>query len=102
MRFQIQVGATKSVIDSLGAFRLEACIDMAATYNGSLMRIYLDGILDNALAPGLTGGSSFDLTDLGGNQVDRDRPFNGVVDELAVTGKAVGSSRSAQPPSPTP
>ena len=93
-RFEIQVGATNSVIDGVGAVHAGVGIDVAATCDGSLMRIYLDGILDSALVPVLTGGLPFDLTDLGiGNQVDRDCPFNGVVDELAVYGKALSAGR---------
>ncbi len=104
VRFEIQVGATNSVIDSVGAVRAGVGIDVAATYDGSLMRIYLDGILDSSLAPVLTGGLPFfDLTDLGiGKQVDRDRPFNGVVDELAVYGKALSAGQLQAHLAPVP
>lgn len=103
VRFEIQVGATNSVIDSVGTVRAGVGIDVAATYDGSLMRVYLDGILDSALAPVLIGGLPFDLTDLGiGNQVDRDRPFNGVVDELAVYGKALSAGQLQAHLAPVP
>ncbi len=103
VRFEIQVGATNSVIDSVGAVRAGVGIDVAATYDGSLMRIYLDGILDSELAPVLTGGLPFDLTDLGiGNQVDRDRAFNGVLDELAVYGKALSAGQLQAHLAPVP
>ena len=103
VRFEIQVGATNSVIDSIGAVHAGVGIDVAATYDGSLMRIYFDGVLDSELAPVLTGGLPFDLTDLGiGNQVDRDRAFNGVVDELALYDKALSSERLQAHLAPVP
>ena len=91
-------GDTAARFDGLGSGRI-----VAATYDGSLMRIYLNGMLDSELAPVLTGGLPFDLTDLGiGNQVDRDRPFNGVVDELAVYGKALSAGQLQAHLAPVP
>ena len=104
VRFEIQVGATNSVIDSIGAVHAGVGIDVAATYDGSLMRIYFDGVLDSELAPVLTGRLPFfDATDLGiGNQVDRDRAFNGVVDELALYDKALSSEQLLAHLAPAP
>ncbi len=94
VKFEIQVGATNSFMDSIGAVQLGVATDVAATYDGSLMRIYLDGVLDSVQAPSLAGGLPFNLTDLGiGNQVDRDRPFNGLIDELALYDKALSADR---------
>ncbi len=96
VRFEIQVGATNTTMDSIGAIHAGIGTDVAATYDGALMRIYIGGVLDSVMAPILAGGLPFDLTDLGiGNQVDRDRPFNGTIDELALFGYALSGDQLA-------
>ena len=94
VRVEIQVGATNSFLDSTATVLQGATTDLAATYDGSLMRIYINGVLDSAQAPTLTGGLPFDFTDLGiGNQVDRPRAFNGIIDEVALYGSALSADR---------
>src|SRR5207247_2464200 len=94
--FEIQVGATNSAITSIGAIQPGVGVDVSATYDGNLMRIYINGALDNSMAPVLTGPLPFDLTDVGiGNQVDRDRPFYGLIDELALFDRALSADTLA-------
>jgi hypothetical protein len=67
---------------------------IVATFDGKRIRIYLNGILDSETpALGNAGNVSpkpppSQGSDLGiGNQAARDRPFNGVIDEVALFGK---------------
>lgn len=58
------------------------------------MRIYLDGILDSEGPPPHTGDLPSNSTALSiGNQVDRDRGFVGLIDEVAIYDKALSIER---------
>jgi len=64
---------------------------IVATYNGDVIRIYLNGVLDSETrAPGTISPkppTNFNLIESGvgiGNQTQRDRPFNGLIDEVAL------------------
>jgi hypothetical protein len=89
---------------STGVVALNTRTHVVATYDGSVIRIYLDGMLDSETS---AGGNAGDLstkpppssgTDLGiGNQSiyvpPRDRPFNGVIDEVALFDRALLAER---------
>jgi len=95
---QAIVGKSTSVVP------LNKRTHVVATYDGSVIRIYLDGMLDSETS---AGGSAGDLstkpppssgTDLGiGNQSiyvpPRDRPFKGLIDEVALFDKALPAQR---------
>ncbi len=73
---------------------------IAATYDGKVIRIYLNGVLDSKTsAPGRVSPkppTPFNLIESGlgiGNQTERDRPFNGIIDELALYGTALSAGR---------
>lgn len=89
---------------SIGAVALSKRTHVVATYDGSAIRIYLDGLLDSETKAGTSAGDLSTKpppssgTDLGiGNQSiyapPRDRPFKGLIDEVALYGKALTSER---------
>lgn len=91
---EIQIGAVGSSLISSSAINSGRLYHLAVTYDGSLMRIYLNGILDSKQAPTLPGGLPANSTNLSiGNQVDRDRPFNGIIDEIALYNKALSAEQ---------
>jgi|GEM_PF-1610308 len=65
---------------------------IVATYDGSTIKIYINGALDSQTSAGDRAGDIEPVlpdptkpSDLGiGNQSIRNRPFNGVIDELAI------------------
>jgi len=73
---------------------------IAATYDGKVIQIYLNGLLDSETSA--PGGISpkpptpFNLIESGlgiGNQTQRSRPFNGIIDELALYDTALSAGR---------
>ena len=63
---------------------------VAATYDGNVIRIYLNGVLDSETrAPGSISPkppTPLNIIESGigiGNQTQRDRPFKGLIDEVA-------------------
>ncbi len=85
---------------------------IAATYDGSTMRLYLNGVLDSSLATNITVGTSTNPlyigSSFGGREAGRPRArFNGQLDELRLSATARSSftttpySASPQVVSPT-
>lgn len=68
---------------------------VAATYDGKVARIYLNGVLDSETpAMDHSGPIQAGPFDLGiGNQSVRNRPFNGLIDEAALYAKALPAER---------
>ena len=96
----ITSGTLSIAATSTGVVTLGKETHVAATYDGKVIRIFLNGILDSETS---AGGNAGDLStkpppsqgsDLGiGNQSvyvpPRDRPFNGLIDEVALFDKAL-------------
>lgn len=93
--------ATSSVnVDSVAAVARGVETHVVATYDGSVIRIYLNGILDSETpAPGSISPkppTSQNLIESGvgiGNQTQRNRPFNGLIDEVALYPAALSAER---------
>jgi len=67
---------------------------VAGTYDGNVIAIYIDGVLDTFEAASEDISSTLGSSDLGiGNQADRDRPFHGVIDEVAIYNRALPAER---------
>jgi hypothetical protein len=73
---------------------------LVATYDGAVIRIYVDGVLDTEVAaPGSVSPkppTDQNLIESGvgiGNQTQRDRPFNGLIDEVALYPAALSAER---------
>jgi hypothetical protein len=86
--------------ESQAAVPLGAESHVTVTYDGSAIRVYLDGALDSeSAAPGSISPkppAAVNLVESGvgiGNQTQRDRPFNGLIDEVAVYPTALSAAR---------
>jgi hypothetical protein len=73
---------------------------LIATYDGAVIRIYVNGVLDTEVAaPGSVSPkppTAQNLIESGvgiGNQTQRDRPFNGLIDEVALYPSALSAGR---------
>lgn len=83
----------KIEFDSLGTITAGQPTHLAATFDGSDIRLYINGLPDNSVA---FSGSIRTDTDrpLGiGNQAERERPFNGLIDEVVLYDYALGPDR---------
>ena len=94
--------ATTSVnVESVGIAAQGAETHIVATYDGTVIRIYLNGVLDpsETAAPGSISPKPPDpknptASGVGiGNQIDRDRPFKGLIDEVALYPTALSAAR---------
>lgn len=62
---------------------------LVVTYDGAVVKTYLNGQLTNSMAYGLT--LSFEVLKIGINR-DQNRPFNGLIDEVSVFDRALTAS----------
>ncbi len=104
-RVQVEIrtsAATTSVnVTSIGVAAQGAETHIAATYDGATIRIFLNGVLDpsETAAPGSISPKPPDpnnptASGVGiGNQIDRDRPFKGLIDEVALYPTALSAGR---------
>jgi Concanavalin A-like lectin/glucanases superfamily len=93
--------ATTSVnVDSIAVAGQGVETYVVATYDGDVIRIYLNGVLDSETrAPGTISPkppAPDNLIESGvgiGNQTQRDRPFKGLIDEVALYPTALSAER---------
>ncbi len=93
--------ATTSVdVDSVAVLGRGVESHVIATYDGNVIRIYVNGLLDTEMAaPGSVSPkppTAQNLIESGvgiGNQTQRDRPFNGLIDEVALYPSALSAAR---------
>ncbi len=94
--------ATTSVnVKSIGVAAQGAETHIVATYDGATIRIFLNGVLDpsETAAPGSISPKPPDPTNptasgVGiGNQIERERPFKGLIDEVALYPTALSAGR---------
>lgn len=64
---------------------------LAATFDANIFNLYVDGVLEASLAHPYPGNHlQFSPTNVGiGNQSERDRAFNGLIDEVAIYDRAL-------------
>lgn len=64
---------------------------LAATFDANIFNLYVDGVLEASLAHPYPGNHlQSSPTNVGiGNQSERDRAFNGLIDEVAIYGRAL-------------
>src|SRR5262245_45056441 len=93
--------ATVSVdVDSIAIVATGVETHLVATYDGAVIRIYVNGVLDSETrAPGSISPkppTPANLIESGvgiGNQTQRDRPFKGLIDEVALYPTAIAAQR---------
>jgi hypothetical protein len=92
--------ATSVAVDSAAAVTQGVETHVVATYDGNVIRIYRNGEFDSETrAPGAISPkppTSANLIESGvgiGNQTQRDRPFNGLIDEVALYPSALSADR---------
>jgi hypothetical protein len=93
--------ATISVdVKSIGVIAQGSETHLVATYDGNVIRVYLNGVLDSeTAAPGSISPkppTPANLTESGvgiGNQTERNRPFKGLIDEVALYPTALSGER---------
>jgi Concanavalin A-like lectin/glucanases superfamily len=93
--------ATTSVdVDSVAVLSQAVESHVIATYDGTVIRIYINGVLDTEVpAPGSVSPkppTDQNVIESGvgiGNQTQRDRPFNGLIDEVALYPSALSPER---------
>ena len=95
--------ATSVNIDSVAAITQGVETHVVATYDGNVICIYLNGALDSETpAPGSISPkppTPLNLIESGvgiGNQTQRDRPFHGLIDEVALYPTALSAERILQ------
>ena len=79
---------------------------VAATYDGTTMRIYYNGVQEGSGVPGLPSIASNTVSLSIGAQNDGTRAFKGALDEVRVYNRALSATEiealAAEPPTPTP
>ena len=95
VRFRLKAGgATATLISEAGAVAINTWHHIAATYNGSQMRLYVDG--SRVGSQEKTGQIDTDSGVLAvlGNQTPGagDRPFDGRIDDVRIYNRALGSN----------
>ena len=91
----------KLTLESATPVALGTETHIVATYNGEAIKIYLNGGLDNeatyprnSISPKLPTADNLIESGVGiGNQTQRDRPFNGLIDEVALYPAALSCER---------
>ena len=93
--------ATTSVnVDSVGVVPTGVETHIVATYDGAVIRVYFNGALDSetrasgSISPKPPTPANVIESGVGiGNQTQRDRPFNGLIDEVALYPMALSAER---------
>jgi Concanavalin A-like lectin/glucanases superfamily len=103
VQVEIRTSAAPTSINvkSIGIAAQGAETHIVASYDGATIRIFLNGVLDpsETSAPGSISPKPPDPTNptasgVGiGNQIDRDRPFKGLIDEVALYPTALSTAR---------
>ncbi len=101
VEIRTSAAATSVNVTSVAAIAQGVETHIAATYDGKVIRIYLNGVLDPSEMPAPGGISPkpptpANLTESGvgiGNQTQRDRPFKGLIDEVALYPRALSAAR---------
>lgn len=90
--FQLNVGGSTQSLYSTTLLNDTNWHYVGATYDGSVMRLYIDGVEESTLSVSGTIGATNSFYTIGNEQIDTSYGFNGNIDELKVYNGALGSS----------
>ncbi len=97
-RVQVELGflgipGEVTVFNSVGLIPVGQPTQVAATFDGTTISIYINGLIDSSV--GFSGSIRTDTArPLGiGNQAERERPFNGLIDDVVLYDYALSSGR---------
>jgi hypothetical protein len=85
---QVFVGSTERNVVGTSALALNAWSHLAATYDGSSLRLYVNGVLVQSLAVSGAIPTSTGVLHLGGNAVWGER-FAGLLDDVRIYNRAL-------------
>jgi len=92
VRFRLKVdGSTRTLVANGGGIQAGTWTHVAASYDGSTLRVYQDGVaVGSQGASGAISGSSSIPLWLGGNPSGAsDRPFDGSIDDVRLYDRAL-------------
>jgi hypothetical protein len=93
LRFRLKAGGTTTtLIASSGNLPLNTWYHVAATYDGTMMRLYLDGVEVGAVQKSGTLAASAAVPVNIGRSPDGSNPMHGAIDDLRVYGRALSAS----------
>jgi hypothetical protein len=96
LQFVLTVGTTQYKVTSLGSFNANTWYHVAGTFDGTTMRLYVNGVLDNSTAASGTaaGTGTFML----GRNYEAQRTLNGSLDEARVWTRTLSATEIAASP----
>jgi hypothetical protein len=89
---QVFVGSTERNVVGTSALALNAWSHLAATYDGSSLRLYVNGVLVQSLAVSGAIPTSTGVLHLGGNAVWGER-FAGLLDDVRIYNRALSGTQ---------
>ncbi|MBO0356384.1 T9SS type A sorting domain-containing protein [Hymenobacter sp. BT186] len=96
MQFVLTVGATQYKVNSLATFNVNTWYHVAGTFDGTTMRLYVNGVLDNSTAAvGTAAGTG---TFMLGRNYEALRTLNGSLDEARVWTRTLTAAEIAASP----
>jgi hypothetical protein len=97
VQVELRAGGGPTLVSSVATVPLNVPIHLVGTYDGTNIRIYINGALDTDAPAAFPGDIQANpTTDLGlGNQAELTRPrqFNGIIDEVALYPEALTPER---------
>lgn len=88
---RVQAGGTLCTVASVTALATATWTHVAGTYDGTTLRIWINGLEENSLAATGTIGTSTGPLRIGGDTM-LDRPFAGRLDEIRLYSRALGAT----------
>jgi hypothetical protein len=96
LHFEIRAGGGHSFFTGAAVIPTGTATHVAATYDGATMTTYVNGVLDAQAPATFPGNLQPSGNSVGiGNQVERDRAFKGLLDEVVVYPAALSAARIA-------